>query len=201
MIDHSPLKDRGVILWLTGLSGAGKTTIAQHLEHKLRERERPVERLDGDDIRQNLSQGLGFSRQDRDINVRRVGYVANLLNRNGVTVIVSLISPYRAIRDELSSTLNNFIEIYINAPLEVCETRDVKGLYAKARSGQIKVFTGIDDPYEAPLNPDITCHTAAETVEESVVKIMTWLEAAGYLQRLETRAFPRGNREFLPISL
>ena len=200
MTNCSNLKDKSVILWLTGLSGAGKTTIAQHLEHKLRSHDRPVERLDGDDIRQNLSQGLGFSRQDRDINVRRVGYVANLLNRNGVTVIVSLISPYRAVRDELSSTLNNFIEIYINAPLEVCETRDVKGLYAKARSGQIKVFTGIDDPYEAPLNPDITCHTAAETVEESVVKIMTWLEAAGYLQGLETRAFPRGNREFLPIS-
>ena len=201
MTNCSNLKDKSVILWLTGLSGAGKTTIAQHLEHKLREHDRPVERLDGDDIRQNLSQGLGFSRQDRDINVRRVGYVANLLSRNGGTVIVSLISPYRAVRDELSSTLNNFIEIYINAPLEVCETRDVKGLYAKARSGQIKVFTGIDDPYEAPLNPDITCHTAAETVEESVVKIMTWLEAAGYLQGLETRAFPRGNREFLPISL
>ena len=155
-------------------------TIAQQLEHKLQERDRPVELLDGDAIRQNLSKGLGFSREDRDTNVRRVGYVANLLSRNGVIVIVSLISPYRSVRDELCSTLNNFVEVYIDAPLEVCEARDVKGLYAKARSGQIKSFTGIDDPYEAPLSPDITCHSAAETVDESVTNIITWLESAGY---------------------
>ena len=180
MTDNPPFKDSGVILWLTGLSGAGKTTIAQHLEPKLRDRDRPVELLDGDAIRQNLSKGLGFSREDRDTNVRRVGYVANLLSRNGVIVIVSLISPYRSVRDELCSTLNNFVEVYIDAPLEVCEARDVKGLYAKARSGQIKSFTGIDDPYEAPLSPDITCHSAAETVDESVTNIITWLESAGY---------------------
>ncbi|MBW4695441.1 MAG: adenylyl-sulfate kinase [Lyngbya sp. HA4199-MV5] len=170
MTNDSPLKNSGIILWLTGLSGAGKTTIAQHLEHKRQERDRPVERLDGDAICQNLSKGLGFSREDQDTNVRRVGYVANLLSRNGVIVIVALISPYRSIRDELRSTLNHFVEIYINAPLEVCEARDVKGLYAKARSGQIKSFTGVDDPYETPLNPDITCYTAAETVEENVAK-------------------------------
>lgn len=192
------MEREGAILWLTGLSGAGKTTIAQHLEHKLRERDRLVELLDGDAIRQNLSKGLGFSREDRYTNVQRVGYVANLLSRNGVMAIVSLISPYRPVRDELRATLNNFVEIYINAPLEVCEARDVKGLYAKARSGQIKSFTGIGDPYEAPLNPDITCYTAVETVNESAVKIMTWLEDAGYLQGLEPRAFPRGDRAFQP---
>ena len=169
------MKQMGMILWLTGLSGAGKTTIAQQLEHQLRERDLRVELLDGDAIRQNLSSGLGFSRQDRDTNVRRVGYVANLLSRNGVIVIVSLISPYRSVRDELRSTLTNFVEVYINASLEVCEARDVKGLYAKARSGQVKSFTGIDDPYEIPLNPNITCHTAEETVDESVDKIMNWL--------------------------
>jgi len=179
------VEQNGMILWLTGLSGAGKTTIAQQLEYKLRERDRPVERLDGDAIRQNLSQGLGFSREDRDTNVRRVGYVAKLLSRNGVIVIVSLISPYRSVRDELRATLNNFVEVYINAPLEVCEARDVKGLYAKARSGQIKSFTGIDDPYEAPLTPDITCYTAAETVDESVTKITTWLEESDRLSGLK----------------
>ncbi len=192
MTNERLLQQSGVILWLTGLSGAGKTTIAQHLEHKLQERDRPVELLDGDVIRQNLSKGLGFSREDRDTNVRRVGYVANLLSRNGVIVIVSLISPYRSVRDELRSTLNNFVEVYINAPLEVCEARDVKGLYAKARSGQIKSFTGIDDPYEAPLTPNITCHSAAETVDESVAKIMTWLESAGYLRETATHDLLKG---------
>ncbi|MDX2242840.1 MAG: adenylyl-sulfate kinase [Leptolyngbyaceae cyanobacterium bins.302] len=200
MIGNPPLKNSGVILWLTGLSGAGKTTIAQHLEHKLRSRDRPVELLDGDGIRQNLSKGLGFSREDRDNNVRRVGYVANLLSRNGVIVIVALISPYRSVRDELRSTLNNFVEIYVNAPLEVCEARDVKGLYAKARSGQIQSFTGIDDPYEVPLNPDITCHTAEETVAESVGKIVTWLENRGYLPGSETFIPSEGDHEFQPIS-
>jgi adenylylsulfate kinase len=174
-----------MILWLTGLSGAGKTTIAQQLEHKLQKLDRPVELLDGDAIRQNLSKGLGFSREDRDTNVRRVGYVANLLSRNGVIVIVSLISPYRSVRDELRSTIKNFVEVYVNAPLEVCEARDVKGLYAKARSGQIKSFTGIDDPYEAPLTPDITCYTAAETVDESVTKITNWLEERDCLSGLK----------------
>lgn len=184
----------GMILWLTGLSGAGKTTIAEQLQHKLREYDRSVELLDGDAIRQNLSKGLSFNRADRDENVRRVGYVANLLSRNGVIVIVSLISPYRAVRDELRATLDRFVEIYVNASLEVCEVRDVKGLYAKARSGQIKSFTGIDDPYEAPLNPDIVCNTAEETIDQSIIKILSWLEAAGYLQKFEIPLVSNSNR-------
>jgi adenylylsulfate kinase len=181
LINVFPSKRRGVILWLTGLSGAGKTTIAQQLEYKLRARDLLVELLDGDAIRQNLSKDLSFTREDRNENVRRVGYVANLLSRNGVVVIVSLISPYRSARDELRSTLNNFVEIYINSPLEVCESRDVKGLYAKARAGQIKFFTGIDDPYDEPLNPHITCYTSEETIDISVAKIVDWLKCAGYL--------------------
>ena len=133
--------------------------------------------------------------------MRRVGYVANLLSRNGVVVIVSLISPYRSVRDELRSTLNNFVEVYINAPLEVCEARDVKGLHAKARSGQIKSFTGIDDPYEAPLTPDITCCTASETVDESVAKIMTWLKNADYLRETATHDLLKGDLALPPTSL
>ncbi len=176
------MKQSGVILWLTGLSGAGKTTIAQRLENNFREQAYLVELLDGDAIRQNLSQGLGFTKEDRDTNVRRVGYVANLLSRNGVIVIVSLISPYRAVRDELRYSTKNFVEIYVNAPIEVCEARDVKGLYAKARNRQIQSFTGIDDAYEEPLNPHITCHTSKETIDESVAKITTWLEAANQLR-------------------
>jgi adenylylsulfate kinase len=166
----------GLILWLTGLSGAGKSTIASALESHLRQRGCRVELLDGDAVRQNLSKGLGFSREDRDTNVRRVGYVANLLSRNGVIAIVSMISPYRAVRDEIRHSTQNFIEIYVHAPLPVCEARDVKGLYAKARSGQIKGFTGIDDPYEPPLNPEIICHTHSESPAQSVTKILTHLE-------------------------
>ena len=191
------MKQNGVILWLTGLSGAGKTTIAQRLENKLREQAYLVELLDGDVIRQNLSQGLSFTKEDRDINVRRVGYVANLLSRNGIIVIVSLISPYRAVRDELRYSTKNFVEIYVNASIEVCETRDVKGLYAKARNGQIKSFTGIDDPYEEPLNPHITCYTAKETIDESIVKIINWLEKANQLPEL---VIPINSRENLNFS-
>jgi adenylylsulfate kinase len=172
----SMMERKGLILWLTGLSGAGKSTIASGLEREFKKRDRLVEVLDGDAIRKNLSKGLGFSREDRDTNIRRIGFVANLLSRNGIVVIVAAISPYRAVRDELRMTTENFIEIYVKAPLEVCEDRDVKGLYARARSGQIKAFTGIDDPYEEPLNPDIICYTAEETIEQSITKVMAQLE-------------------------
>lgn len=170
------MNTNGAIVWLTGLSGAGKTTIANRLKDLISQRDLNVEILDGDVIRTNLSQGLGFSKSDRDINIRRVGYVANLLSRNGVIVIVAVISPYRAVRDEVKANSHNFIEVYVNAPIEVCELRDVKGLYAAARDGKIKGFTGVDDPYEVPLNPDVTCYSDRESIDESVSKIVNALD-------------------------
>lgn len=175
------IEQRGLTVWLTGLSGAGKTTISQALEKELRSRGCKVEVLDGDIVRQHLAKGLGFSKEDRDENIRRIGFVANLLTRNDVIVIVSAISPYREIREELKQKIGNFMEVFVNAPLEVCEQRDVKGLYKKARAGEIKGFTGIDDPYEQPLNPDIECRTAKEKVTESVSKIMAKIEELSYL--------------------
>ncbi len=173
------MKQQGAILWLTGLSGAGKTTIAFAVGQELQRRNYPTELLDGDIVRTHLSQGLGFSKQDRDTNVRRIGFVANLLSRHGIIVIVAAVSPYRAIREELKQTTTNFIEIYVQAPLAVCESRDVKGLYAKARVGQIKHFTGISDPYEEPINPDIICETARFTIEQCVNQVLHCLETKG----------------------
>ena len=173
--------EKGFILWFTGLSGSGKTTINKALEPELKARGCKVEILDGDVVRTNLSKGLGFSQEDRDTNIRRIGFVAHLLSRNGVAVMTAAISPYRAIRDEIRAMEPNFVEVYITAPLEVCEGRDVKGLYAKARAGEIKGFTGIDDPYEEPLNPEIICYTERESVEESVKKVLTKLEQLGYI--------------------
>lgn len=175
------MKNSGVTLWFTGLSGAGKTTITKAVEHELRLRDCCFEVLDGDVVRTHLSKGLGFSKEDRDTNIRRIGFVANLLSRNGVIVLVSAISPYRAIRDEVRSMTENFVEVYVNASLEVCEQRDVKGLYAKARAGEIKSFTGIDDPYEPPLNPEIVCQTAEESIEQSAAKVISELEHLGYV--------------------
>jgi adenylylsulfate kinase len=135
------MESKGVTLWLTGLSGSGKTTIAKGLERELRARNCPVEVLDGDVVRTYLSEGLGFSKKDRDTNIRRIGFVANLLSRNGIVAIAAAISPYRATRNEVRMMIENFIEVYVNAPLEVCEKRDVKGLYAMARAGEIRGFT------------------------------------------------------------
>ena len=174
----------GATVWTTGLSGSGKTTIARALQKQLSERGVKVEILDGDIVRTNLSKGLGFSKEDRDTNIRRIGFVANLLSRNGVVAITAAISPYRAVRDEVRESTERFVEVYVEAPLEVCESRDVKGMYAKARAGEIKGFTGIDDPYEEPLEAEVTCHTAKETVDESVTKIIAYLEAAGYIPNL-----------------
>ncbi|MBD1829106.1 adenylyl-sulfate kinase [Microcoleus vaginatus GB1-A2] len=173
--------EKGFILWFTGLSGSGKTTLTKALEPELKARGCKVEILDGDVVRTNLSKGLGFSQEDRDTNIRRIGFVAHLLSRNGVVAMTAAISPYRAIRDEIRAMEPNFVEVYVTAPLEVCEVRDVKGLYAKARAGEIKGFTGIDDPYEEPLNPEIICYTERETVEESVKKVLTKLEQLGYI--------------------
>ena len=165
----------GVTLWFTGLSGAGKTTISQAVEKELRLLDYKVESLDDDVVRQNLTKGLGFSREDRDENIRRIGFVANLLTRNQVIVLVSAISPYREVRSEVRDRIGDFVEVYVNAPLKVCEARDVKGLYKKARSGMIKNFTGIDDPYEPPINPEVECKTDSETLEQSVAKVLTQL--------------------------
>lgn len=177
-------KQRGVTIWLTGLSGAGKTTICQFLETELRSQGYKIEVLDGDVVRQNLSKGLTFSKEDRDENIRRIGFVAHLLTRNNVIVLVSVISPYRAIREEVKEKIGDFIEVYVNAPLEVCEQRDVKGLYKKARAGEIKNFTGIDDLYEIPLEPDVECKTHQESVAESANKILNKLEELGYTNSL-----------------
>ena len=172
---------RGVTVWFTGLSGAGKTTISEAVEKRLREHGYKVEPLDGDIVRQNLTKGLGFSKADRDENIRRIGFVAHLLSRNGVVVLVSAISPYREIRDEVRGRIGSFIEVFVNAPLETCEKRDVKGLYQKARAGEIKGFTGIDDPYEEPLKPEVECRTDRESLDESVAKVLRALEGYGYV--------------------
>lgn len=178
------MKQRGVTVWFTGLSGAGKTTITKAVEEVLRAKGYGLEILDGDVVRENLTKGLGFSKADRDENIRRIGFVANLLTRNGVIVLVSAISPYREIREEVRQKIGSFVEVFVNAPLEVCETRDVKGLYKRARSGEIKSFTGIDDPYEAPLNPEIECHTDKEELSESVEKVIKKLEELGYISQV-----------------
>jgi adenylylsulfate kinase len=177
-------KQRGVTIWLTGLSGAGKTTICRFLETELRRTGYKIEVLDGDVVRQNLSKGLTFSKEDRDENIRRIGFVAHLLTRNNVIVLVSVISPYRAIRAEVKERIGDFIEVYVNAPLEVCEQRDVKGLYKKARNGEIKNFTGIDDLYEIPLAPDVECKTNQETIAESADKVLSKLEELKYTNYL-----------------
>ncbi len=178
---QSNMNSSGAILWLTGLSGAGKTTIAKGVALQLRTRGCRVELLDGDVVRTHLSKGLGFSKEDRDTNVCRIGFVADLLSRNGVVAIAAAISPYRSIRENLRQTTTNFVEIYVQAPLAVCESRDVKGLYAKARAGQIQNFTGISDPYEEPLNPEITCITDKHTVKECVSQIIIYLEKQAYI--------------------
>jgi adenylylsulfate kinase len=167
----------GFVLWLTGLSGAGKSTIAAKLGPALAERGHRVELLDGDEVRTNLCQGLGFSREDRDTNIARIGYVAGKLAKHGVAVLVAAISPYREARDKVRAEVDSFVEIHVAAPVSTCAERDVKGLYAKALSGEIKHFTGISDPYEPPLAPEIVLHTEAETVDESVEQVLAWLEA------------------------
>ena len=175
------INERGVTIWFTGLSGAGKTTIAEKLVQVLRDRGRKVEMLDGDVIRTNLSKGLGFSKEDRDINIRRIGFVCNLLARNGVVAIASAISPYRAVRDEIRATHSDFVEVYVRCSIEKLTERDVKGLYAKALSGEIKNFTGISDPYEEPLNPEALLDSETETEEESLAKLVAKLEELGYV--------------------
>jgi adenylylsulfate kinase len=175
------MQHRGVTVWFTGLSGAGKTTISGAIAQILKEKQCKLEILDGDIVRENLTKGLGFSKADRDENIRRIGFVAHLLTRNGVIVLVSAISPYREIREEVREKIGDFVEVYVNAPLTVCEDRDVKGLYKKARAGEIKGFTGIDDPYEPPTNPEIECNTDQEELSQSIAKVMQKLAELGYI--------------------
>ena len=181
--------EQGVTVWFTGLSGAGKSTIAEGLIALLRENAVKAELLDGDIVRTNLSKGLGFSKEDRDTNIRRIGFVSNLLTRNGVVSIVSAISPYREVRDEVRADVgNNFLEVYVEASLDELVRRDVKGLYEKALKGEIANFTGVSDPYEAPLTPEVLVNTEVETVEESLGKVVAALEERGFIpQGLSTR--------------
>jgi adenylyl-sulfate kinase len=171
----------GFTIWFTGLSGAGKSTLAELLEHQLRGAGKRVEVLDGDVIRTHLSKGLGFSKEDRDTNIRRIGWVCEVLSRNDVVAIAAAISPYRAIRDEVRQRIGRFVEIYVDVPLEVAIERDTKGLYKKAIAGEIAQFTGISDPYEVPLNPEITIHSAQESPAESAAAIIAELKKLGYL--------------------
>ena len=175
------MKQRGVAVWFTGFSGAGKSTIAEALTKKLKDEGFQLEVLDGDEIRENLTKDLGFSKEDRDTNIRRIGFVAKLLARNGVIVLVPVISPYRAIREEMRANIDNFLEVFVNAPISECEKRDVKGLYKQVREGKIKQFTGIDDPYEPPTNPEVECRTDLEELPESVDKIYNKLKELEYI--------------------
>lgn len=180
MTDNKRINDKGFTLWFTGLSGAGKTTLAAEIVPELRARGVRVEVLDGDEVRTNLSKGLGFSKEDRDTNIRRIGYVCRLLARNGVGAVSAAISPYRGVRDEVRRAVESegveFVEVYVKCPIDVLTERDVKGLYKRALAGEIKEFTGVSDPYEEPLQPDVTVETDRESIQTSAAKIIAELE-------------------------
>jgi adenylyl-sulfate kinase len=175
-IDH-----KGFTLWFTGMSGAGKSTVSAILEERLRGLGAKIEVLDGDVVRTHLSKGLGFSKEDRDTNIRRIGFVCQLLSRNGVIAVAAAISPYRETRDWVRSQVENFVEVYARCPLEKLIERDVKGLYKKALAGEIKEFTGVSDPYEEPLQPEVIIDTHLETPEQSADKVWARLEELGLL--------------------
>jgi adenylylsulfate kinase len=176
-------EEKGFTVWFTGLSGAGKSTIAEMLYHELQQRELKTEILDGDVVRQNLSKGLGFSKEDRDTNIRRIGFVAELLTRNGVATICCPISPYKEARDEIRAMIGDFVEVYVHATVdEISEHRDPKGLYKKALAGEITNFTGVDDPYEVPENPELVLDTMVEEPIESLQHVLTKLQELGYIE-------------------
>jgi adenylyl-sulfate kinase len=176
---------KGFTLWFTGLSGAGKSTLSQPVADRLKALGHRVEILDGDVVRTNLSKGLGFSKEDRDTNIRRIGFVANLLARNGVAAITAAISPYRDVRDEVRKLVTDdgsgFVEVYVHCPIDVLAERDVKGLYKKALAGEIKNFTGVSDPYEAPLSPDVLVDSSKDSVDDGVERILAKLRELGYV--------------------
>jgi adenylyl-sulfate kinase len=175
---------KGFTLWFTGLPSSGKSTLARRVEEVLLERGLNVEVLDGDEVRENLSKGLGYSKEDRDTNIRRIGFVARLLSRNGAVAITAAISPYREVRDEVRRSIPRFVEVYLECPIDVLTERDVKGLYKKALAGEIKHFTGVDDPYEPPLKPEVHIHSDRESIDESAARIVATLEALGYVPRV-----------------
>jgi len=172
---------KGFTLWFTGLSGSGKSTLSRKTEEILLERGLSVEVLDGDIVRQNLSKGLGYSKEDRDTNIRRIGFVCNLLTRNNVVAVAAAISPYRSVRAENRKLIGSYVEVFCKCPLEILEQRDPKGLYEKARDGKIKNFTGVDDPYEEPLDAEIVVETDKESVEQSVNKVVKTLELLKFI--------------------
>ena len=176
------MKKKGFTIWFTGLSGSGKTSVSQRVAEMLDERGVQSEILDGDVIRENLSKGLGFSKEDRDTNIKRIAFVCKLLTRQGAACIAAAISPYRETREYARNEIKNFVEVYVNSPIDVCIERDVKGLYKKAIAGEIQNFTGISDPYEPPVNPETVCYTDRETVDESAVKVVRILEELGYIE-------------------
>jgi adenylyl-sulfate kinase len=171
----------GLTIWFTGLSGAGKSTIGQRVATELRNRGLRVEVLDGDEVRQTLSAGLGFSKEDRDINIRRIGFVAELLTRNGVVAITAAISPYKDTRAEVRRRIGRFIEVYVNCSIDVLSERDVKGLYKRALAGELAHFTGVSDPYEAPDTPDVMVDSGTQTIDESVAAVLAAIDASGLL--------------------
>jgi len=190
------MEEKGFTIWFTGLSGSGKTTLSKMVESELRRRGiKKVELLDGDVIRTQLSKGLGYSKEDRDTNIKRIGFVCKLLSRNGVIAIAAAISPYREVRDFNRKEIGDFVEVYCKSSLEVCIQRDVKGLYQKALAGEIKNYTGIDDPYEEPLNPEVVLDTDRETPEASVQKIMGKIESLGYLPPMEESVYTAEEEE------
>jgi adenylylsulfate kinase len=172
---------KGVTVWFTGLPSAGKTTIAKLVEERLARAGRPVEVLDGDVVRRHLSKELGFSKQDRDENIRRIGYVADLLSRNGVIVLAAAISPYRAVREELRALIGDFVEVWVATDLATCRARDVKGLYARHDRGELRGLTGADDPYEPPLAPELVLRTETQPPEASAEAVLAVLDEGGYL--------------------
>src|SRR5436305_11879752 len=176
------MMNTGFTIWFTGLSGSGKSTLSEIIEWRLKEQERNVEVLDGDIVRTHLSKGLGFSREDRDTNIKRIAFVCSLLTRNGVICISAAIAPYREARAWAREQIGNFVEVYVKCPIEVCRQRDVKGLYKLVDEGKIKGFTGVDDPYEEPEHPELVIETDKETVEESIARIFATLEELGYLE-------------------